>query len=67
MSSVEKLLINIQNLNTEKNILEKKIKIIENDIKLMKKQLDIECKHIMIKDTSYTGHETEWICKICGL
>lgn len=31
-----------------------------------KNEMDKICNHERVKD-HYTGHETEWICKHCGL
>lgn len=66
IKEVENLLCEIKELNQMKLWHYSQYKRIEDEISNKSKQLDEICDHERVKD-NYCGHETEWVCKYCGL
>ena len=46
---------------------EKNIKLIEEEIKKLKKELFIKCQHNWIKDCDDRSCHSSWICEYCKL
>ena len=54
-------------LYAEKYKLLRQLHDVNNFLVEVEDYLETHCVHVRIPDPDYRGHQTEWICKKCGL
>lgn len=63
---VEKYIDKRKNILNERFRLLKRIRALDEEMNIVDKFLEENCKHTRVKDNSY-HYESVWICSICGL